>query len=228
MKVFNIILIMCLAWSMTAQPAPASPQKGKIAILGAIAHLGNGKVIGNSLITFENGKLLAVEDATGIRIDRNSFAKVIEANGKHAYPGFIAANTALGLNEVSAVRATRDDNEIGYLNPHIRSIVAYNTDSKVIPTLRSNGMLMAQIVPGGGRIDGQSSVVQLDAWNWEDAAYATDNGVHMNMPALFNRPNRFAAFLGPQGPQVDPIKRGLEQIEEIKGFFGCKISRRSA
>ena len=36
----------------------------------------------------------------------------------------------------------------------------------------------------------------------------------MNMPALFNRPNRFAAFLGQQGPQQDPIKRGLEQIEE--------------
>ena len=89
----------------------------------------------------------------------------------------------------------------------------------MINTLKSNGITHANIVPEGATISGTSSVVQLDAWNWEDAAYATDNGVHLNMPALFNRPNRFAAFLGPQGPQVDPIKRGLEQIEEIKNFF---------
>jgi hypothetical protein len=59
----------------------------------------------------------------------------------------------------------------------------------------------------------------LDAWNWEDAAYAADNGIHMNMPALYARPNRYAAFLGAPTPQGDPIKKGLEEIEEIKQFF---------
>lgn len=211
MKFLNIILFMCLAWSMTAQPAPAPPQQGKIAILGATAHLGNGKVIANSLITFENGKLLTVEDATGIRLDRNSFAKVIDAQGKHAYPGFIAANTALGLNEVSAVRATRDDNEIGYLNPHIRAIIAYNTDSQIIPTIRSNGMLMAQIVPGGGRVDGQSSVVQLDAWNWEDAAYKMDDGIHLSYPSMVSWSWRTRS--------VSKNKKYDEQLQEVEDYF---------
>jgi imidazolonepropionase-like amidohydrolase len=70
------------------------------------------------------------------------------------------------------------------MNPSVRSIVAYNTDSHVPPTVRSNGILLAQIVPEGGRISGQSSVVELDAWNWEDAAYKMDMGMHLRFPSV--------------------------------------------
>jgi len=211
MKFLNIILFMCLAWSLAAQPAPAPPQKGKIAILGATAHLGNGKVIKNSLITFENGKLLTVEDASKIRLDQKSFAQVIDANGKHAYPGFIAPNTSIGLVEIEAVRATRDAREIGNLNPHIRAIIAYNTDSKVIPTLRSNGMLMAQIVPSGGRVDGQSTIVQMDAWNWEDAAYKMDEGIYVSYPSMVSWSWRTRS--------ITKNKNYAKQLQEVEEYF---------
>jgi len=202
---------MCLAWSLAAQPAPAPPQKGKIAILGATAHLGNGKVIKNSLITFENGKLLTVEDASKIRLDQKSFAQVIDANGKHAYPGFIAPNTSIGLVEIEAVRATRDAREIGNLNPHIRAIIAYNTDSKVIPTLRSNGILMAQIVPSGGRVDGQSTIVQMDAWNWEDAAYKMDEGIYVSYPSMVSWSWRTRS--------ITKNKNYAKQLQEVEEYF---------
>ena len=97
--------------------------------------------------------------------------------------------------EVPAVRATNDVFEIGELNPNIRSIVAYNTDSKITNTLRSNGILLANIVPEGGLISGSSSVVQLDAWNWEDAAYKTDGGIHFNMPSLIAPLWRFGGLV---------------------------------
>ena len=99
-------------------------------------------------------------------------------------PGLILPISNLGLVEISAVRATNDSRELGELNPNVRSIVAYNTDSKVINTLRSNGILLANIVPQGSLIAGSSSVVQLDAWNWEDAAYKTDEGIHLYMPSI--------------------------------------------
>ena len=143
-------------------------------------------MIQNSFISFENGKLTNVADATTIRIDKSQFGQVIEANGKHVYPGFILPATNLGLREISAVKASNDDRELGYLNPHIRSIIAYNTDSEVTPTIRSNGVLLAQATPRGGRISGQSSVVELDAWNWEDAAYKMDEGIHVNYPSFFS------------------------------------------
>ena len=106
------------------------------------------------------------------------------------------------------------------MNPNVRSIVAYDTDSKVINTLRSNGILLANIVPQGSLIAGSSSVVQLDAWNWEDAAYKTDEGMHFYMPSLLPRP-RFGGGggAGPQQPQSDPVKEGLDKIDQLKVFF---------
>ncbi len=168
----------------TQAPVPASAQNGAILVLNATAHIGNGTVVNNSAIAFDKGKITMVADATTIRIDRSQFAKIYDASGKHVYPGFIAADAQLGLVEVEAVRATSDQAEIGEMNPNARAIVAYNTDSDVTPTVRSNGVLLAQIAPVGGVVSGQSSVVQLDAWNWEDAAVRTDEGMHLNWPNL--------------------------------------------
>src|SRR5690606_15827170 len=134
-----------------------------------------GEVIANGIIGFNNGKITAV--GANVPIPSGD-VKVYDANGQHIYPGLIAPESNLGLTEVEAVRATNDYDEVGEINPSIRSIVSYNTDSKVIGTLRTNGILLAQIVPQGGLVTGSSSVVQLDAWNWEDAAYKTDNGIH--------------------------------------------------
>jgi imidazolonepropionase-like amidohydrolase len=163
-----------------ANISPAPKQTQVIAITGATIHIGNGTVIENGTLVFDKGKIVSVT-AGGLA---QSGATEIKANGKHVYPGFIASITNLGLTEFESVKATLDFNEIGNLNPHVRSLVAYNTDSKVPATLRSNGVLMAQITPQGGTIAGSSSVVQLDAWNWEDAALRTDDAIHMNWPAI--------------------------------------------
>src|SRR3546814_5533883 len=63
----------------------------------------------------------------------------------------------MGLTEIEAVRATRDFNETGTLNPNVRAIVAYAADSYVPATVRSNGILLAQVAPQGGLISGTSS-----------------------------------------------------------------------
>jgi imidazolonepropionase-like amidohydrolase len=163
-----------------ANISPAPKQTQAIAITGATIHIGNGTVIENGTLVFDKGKIVSVTAGGSAQ----SGATEIKANGKHVYPGFIAPITNLGLTEFESVKATLDFNEIGNLNPHVRSLVAYNTDSKVPATLRSNGVLMAQITPQGGTIAGSSSVVQLDAWNWEDAALRTDDAIHMNWPAI--------------------------------------------
>lgn len=179
---FTALFFLSAPFFAMAQPAPAPAQSEPILILGAKAHLGNGQVIENSAIGFEDGKLVLVADATVIRLDRSKYKKVIDASGKQVFPGFIATNTPLGLIEIDAVRATRDNGETGEMNPNVRSLIAYSTDSRVTPVVRSNGVLLAQITPQGGRISGQSSVVELDAWNWEDAAYRSDDGIHLNWP----------------------------------------------
>ena len=74
-------------------------------------------------------------------------AETVDAKGKQVYPGLILPTSTLGLVEISAVRASNDSREIGDMNPNIRSIVAYNSDSKVINTLRSSGVLAANVIP---------------------------------------------------------------------------------
>lgn len=197
-------------------PTPALPQSGAILILGATAHLGNGQAVPNSAIAFDKGKLTLVADATTIRLDRSKFARIFDASGKHVYPGFIAADSRLGLVEIEAVRSTQDFAETGSLNPNARAIVAYNTDSDVPPTVRSNGVLQAQVVPAGGLLSGSSAVVQLDAWNWEDAVIRADDGVHLNWPARQPR-RRF----GPPGRNQDQSAENSydKTLESLHRFF---------
>jgi imidazolonepropionase-like amidohydrolase len=211
---FFFILILSSAHAQeTVYPAPAQNQT--ITLTNATIHVGNGQVIQNGSVVFTNGKITEV--GTGVA----AAGKTIDCNGKHVYPGLIISSSQLGLFEVPTVRATVDASELGDISASIRSIVAYNTDSKVTNTLRPNGILLANVYPGGGIISGLSSVVQLDAWNWEDAAYKTDNGVHFNMPSLLSRQrNRFGfGGFGAPPPTEDPVKKGLEQIEKVKTFF---------
>ncbi|MEM7552390.1 MAG: amidohydrolase [Bacteroidota bacterium] len=177
-----LILLIAASNGMAQRPSPAPNQEKPILILGGTAHTGDGTVITNAAVAFENGKLTLVEGATKIRIDQSNYDLIELDEGDHIYPGFILPNTILGLTEVNSVRATRDFNEQGQLNSNVRSIIAYNTDSEIIPTLRFNGVLLAQVTPQGGLISGTSSIVQLDAWNWEDASYLMDDGIHMNWP----------------------------------------------
>ena len=213
-KIFFYISCIFIATNISAQETmlPAPAQNQTIALTNATIHVGNGQVISSGTVIFKNGKITEV----GANVS-TAGAKVIDCSGKHIYPGLILSASQLGLIEVPSVRSTVDGAEIGDINASIRSLVAYNTDSKVINTLRSNGILIANVIPDGGIISGSSSIVQLDAWNWEDAAYKADVGIHFRMPSLLNRP-RGRGFFGPQ-PPVDPVKTGLEQIEKVKVFF---------
>ena len=81
------------------QQTPASKQKEIITITGVTAHIGNGTVIKNCGLTFENGKITAIGSEVTPK------GTILDATGKHVYPGFIAPNTTLGLVEIGAVRA---------------------------------------------------------------------------------------------------------------------------
>lgn len=191
---------------------PTPKQTTPILITNATVHVGNGQVLNNTSILVTGGKITQI----GTAITAPSGAEIVNAQDKQVYPGLILTASDLGLVEVNSVRATSDVREIGELNPSIRSLVAYNTDSKVTNTLRSNGILLANIVPEGGLISGSSSVVQLDAWNWEDAAYKIDEGIHFNMPLLIPRPVSLRQL---QPTEIDPVKQGLEQVDRIKSFM---------
>lgn len=176
-KITSFIFALIFSFSAFAQKS--------ILFLGGIAHLGNGEVIKNSAISISNGKFDLVADASNIRIDPSAFDTIYKIYNKHIYPSFIVPNTTLGITEIDAVRASNDFREVGTMNPNIRSLIAYNTDSKLIKTIRTNGVLIAQVTPRGGLISGQSSIMYLDGNNWQDAELKSDDGIHINWPSSY-------------------------------------------
>lgn len=177
-KVFTTFLALALGLTLYAQTRTT-------VIIGATIHIGNGKIINNGALVFEQGVITSVEEKLG---SRPKDALYIDATGKHIYPGLILLNTFIGLNEIDAVRATRDYHETGELNPNVRSLIAYNTDSKLTPTALYNGVTHMQVVPSGGLISGKSCVVKTVANNWEDAAVLQEDGMHLKWPEAQNTP----------------------------------------
>lgn len=213
-KIYLLVLVCSISILAKAQQTPAAKQSKSVLILNATAHLGNGEIIENSAIGFVDGKITLVADARVIRLAAGAFDVTIDASGKHVYPGFIAPNSTLGLVEIDAVKSSDDEDEIGAMNPNVRSIIAYTADSKVIETVRPNGILMAQITPRGGVISGSSSIVQLDAWHWKDAIIKENDGIHINFPSTFKRSGWWA-----EPGSIEANKDYAKQVLELSGFL---------
>lgn len=204
--IFSLAVLFIIQINI-AQQTPAPKQSKTISIVGATAHIGNGNIIENSIIIFENGIITQIGQSNGI----SAKGEIIDAKNKHVYPGFIIPNSTLGLGEIDAVRATRDFDEVGGMLPHIRSLVAYNAESKVVESMRPNGVLIGQITPKGGIISGTSSIVQFDAWNWEDATIKADDGIHLNWPKIIK--------WDAKSKRIAPNDKYDEQVNKIKSYL---------
>lgn len=209
---YILFALLCSLSNIYAQQTPADKQTKSILITGATVHLGNEEVILDGAVGLKDGKISYVGKVS--QVNPIAFDTLIAADNKHIYPGFIALNTKIGLVEIDLVRATRDFREVGSITPNIRSLIAYNTDSKVTPTIRTNGVLLAQIVPLGGSISGTSSLVNLDAWNWEDAVVKNGDGVHLFWPSFLRRSGWWA-----EPGSVKKSKKYEEQTTRINTFL---------
>ena len=222
----KIILLNVLFLNLIfSQQTPAPTQDKSVLIFGGITHVGDGQIINNSVIGFTDGKIDLIASSEenwtdkllNVFSDSNNkkYDTIINASNHHIYPGIIALNSNLGLVEVDAVRASVDDDEAGTYLPEIRSIIAYNAESKAVESMRPNGVLVAQVAPNGGVISGSSSVVQLDAWNWEDAVIKYDQGLHINWPS----PYTFGRWWLGEDRGLKANNNYNKQVNDLKEFF---------
>ncbi|MEM7038347.1 MAG: amidohydrolase family protein [Bacteroidota bacterium] len=193
-------------------PTPGAPQTQRIVLKGGTLHLGNGQPAAKSDIALKNGVISEI--APNIPADSS---EILNVAGKHIYPGILAPSTQMGLDEIESVRATEDKKEVGAINPNVRAIIGYNADSRVTPTIRSNGILLAEVAPTGDLFAGSASVVRLDAWNWEDAYISADreirnpiSGVHLYWPRMRFRE---AWWAPPIEEQKKKTKAHLQKVE---------------
>ena len=179
MKHISSIFII-VSYLLSSDQIPAPNQKHPILIQGGTIHTISHGILENADILFVDGKITSV----GHNLDIPAEAEIIDASGQHVFPGLISAGSTLGLQEIGAVRATRDYAEVGAVNPNVRANVSYNPDSELIPITRSNGILLALSVPRSGLISGTSSLMMLDGWTWEDATLMHPVGLHLFWPSM--------------------------------------------
>jgi imidazolonepropionase-like amidohydrolase len=192
MRTTQILMLLCVlgtrgfAQDLTIK-APA--QDKPMTIIGGTVHTVSHGVIEDATVVVERGEIVFVGEMDAARefvksMDETGEWVVIDAAGRHVYPGLIGANTVMGLIEIGAVRATRDMAELGSITPEVRAAVSVNPDSTVIPVTRLNGVLTCGVFPTGGAIPGQAGVIRMDGWTWEDLAIEQSAGVIVNWPNM--------------------------------------------
>ncbi|MGM0524762.1 MAG: amidohydrolase family protein [Pseudomonadota bacterium] len=227
MKYFTHTLAAAVLSTLAVTPAakandqvPGEKQQQPVVLQGGTLHtVANGTLTDTDLV-FSDGKITAI----GKDVDVPAQAQVVDISGQHVYPGVIAMDTTLGLNEIEAVRATRDAREVGEVTPEVAGHIAYNADSEIIPTVRYHGITHAQVVPEGSLVTGQSSLMQLDAWNWEDGLVSAELGVHVSWPRTYIV-DTWWERRSPQ-EQREANAKALKQLKQVfidaKAYFDAK------
>ena len=176
---FAALLVSGLAFMLVS--ALWTPARAEVlALTGGTVHPVTGPEIANGTVLVEGAKITAV--GTGIPVPGG--AKVIDCTGKHVYPGFVHANTILGLQEISTIEGSDDSRETGNLNPNQRAEVMYNPDSDFLPVTRLNGVTTVLTIPGGGAVRGTSALMHLDGWTQEDITVRAPAALHVQWPNM--------------------------------------------
>ena len=219
-----IFTLFLFSLGISNDQIPGEEQKRPIILKGGILHTVSTDVFEGYDILFSKGKI--------VRIEKNIMASpetdVYDVFGKHIIPGYIAPITRIGLVEIGLVKQTRDFAERGSFNPNVKANVSYNPDSDLIPITRSNGVLVVNSVPAGGRISGQSSVMMLDGWTWEQATLKHPSGLHINWPSM--RINYGANVKKSEKQQKEEIQKSIRDLDhmvrDVRAYFQ-RIKQRS-
>lgn len=182
-----------------------------IAITNATIHtMVEGEApIENGYILFQDGKIVEVGQGNRMFI---ATTRIADAQGKHVYPGMIAAVTRLGLTEIASVRAMQDYNEVGSVKPEVRAVVAVNPDSTLLPVARSNGILLVGTFPTGGLVSGQAGVIKFDGWTWEDMTANANAGLIVNWPSVRDGHSPFG---GGRSLSEEDIRERIARIDSL-------------
>lgn len=210
-KTLSLLCVAAISASALANSiVPAQTQKAAVLLNDATLHTVSNGVLESTDLLMVDGKIAAI----GKDLVAPAGATVVELQGKHVYPGLIALANQLGLIEIEAVRATDDTREITDTNPDVRAQVAYDAQSDVIPTVRSNGISYSLVFPSGSLLMGQSSLMQLDAWSWQDATVKAGVALHINWPnaSLLSSP------WNPKKPE-DLAKQNAEALQKLYDYM---------
>lgn len=171
---FSLVISICVPTvALSHDQIPGAPQQTPIALVGGTIHRVDASILDKGTVVFDQGKIIAVGKSPKLP----KGCEVIDVSGKQVYPGLMESMSNMGLAEIGSVRATIDTNEVGDENPNLRPWVAVNPDSELIPVARAGGTLLTSIAPQRGNVRGQTAVLGLDGWTYQDMLVKTNTGL---------------------------------------------------
>jgi imidazolonepropionase-like amidohydrolase len=195
-----------------------------ILFTGATVHTVTHGTIINGAVLIQSNKITGVYDLTngaGMRLVVPDNATFVNLHGQHLYPCLIAVDSALGLSEIDAVRATQDAAEVGDFTPDVQSWIAVNPDSELLPVARANGIAYFEPAPEGKVVAGQSALLALDGWTWEQMLVKLPAALHVYWPdlALDTTPKERSADPAKWKSLEDQDKERRKKLRELAEFF---------
>jgi len=210
-KILSAVSALALAFGLAA---PATAQT--YAIQGGTVHTMSGDPFVGTVV-IRDGRILAV----GPNVQAPPGAEIVDATGKHVYPGLFDAVSGLGLTEVGAVDVTNDAREQGNFNPHLQAATAIHPATEHIPVARANGITITMAAPqgGSGAIVGQASLIGLDGWTVEEMWIDPGAAMVINYPTLGGGGGRGGGARGGRGggtwsEQEERYEAAVVQLDE--------------
>jgi len=198
------VLVATLAWAATAQAQT-------YAIRGGTIHTLTGQTFVGTVVV-RDGRIAEV----GPDVEVPAGSEVIDATGKHVYPGMFDAGSQIGLTEVGAVDVTNDAQEQGDFKPHLQTATAIHPATEHIPVARANGITHTMALPQGGIIAGQASLVGLDGWTVEEMDIDPGAAMVINYPSLRARGRGYGGFGGfSQRSFADTERQYKERVAQL-------------
>ena len=202
--------------------APA--QTRMVIIKGGTVHTVANGTIENGAVVFADGVLTSVyttKEADDF-LATSRFAapgpEIIDATGKHVYPGLIAAQSTIGISDIASLRPSRDSDEVGDLTPEVIPAHAVNPDSWFLPVARAGGVFAAALFPQGGTVPGQVSVIRMHGWTNDELTVAASTGIIISWPGMRSDSapeDRRQGETRPDAPAPREEARPVDRIGEI-------------
>ena len=184
-------------------PAPAAPVAEVLVLTNATLHLGDGTVIEGGSLVLEGDKITRVEAGpiTGV-----PGATSLDLGGKVVTPGLIAADTQLGLVEISLEASTHDDMRAGSgaIRAGYDPAPAINADSSLISIQAIEGVTTAAVAPGGGLISGEICWIDLRTGDYSGIVAAREIAVAANLGR---------SYQGSRAASLAELRRVLEDAQ---------------
>ncbi|MBI4563078.1 MAG: amidohydrolase family protein [Planctomycetes bacterium] len=195
------------------------PRSGVYAIQEAAIFPVSGPPLPRGTLVIRDGRIESVGDGPPPQD-----ATIINGAGLSVYPGLIDTGTSIALTEIGSVYGTRDEAEIGFIQPDLKASTALNPHSELVPVARANGLTTVVSSLEGGLICGQATLIHLAGWVPNEMLVRDPLALVVNFPPV-RKPEKDPEEKPPAEEKKEKEDTRLKELREFVGAAKRFVAR---